>query len=175
MFAVLKLDDIVVESICRSLGQAYPANYNCPGQLVVACADYCAEKLQQEVSGSGGKALKLAVSGAFHSPFMDDAAKAMAAFLESRSFGQPGMPLYANATAQVYGDPKELLAGQVNSPVLWRVTIENMIADGFDTFIEAGPGKTLSGLVRKICSDATVCNVSDLASLAHTLEMLEKR
>jgi len=79
------------------------------------------------------------------------------------------IPLYANATARVYGDPKELLSRQVNHPVMWQRTVENMIGDGFDIFIEAGPGKTLSGLIKKINADVRVYNVSDAESLENTV------
>ena len=110
------------------------------------------------------------MSGAFHSPFMDAAADAIAAHLEGFHFGEPAIPVYANATAEVYGDAKRLLALQVKSPVLWQKTIENMISDGFDTFIEVGPGKTLSGLIRKIDGAARVLNVTDTASLEKTVQ-----
>jgi len=94
-------------------------------------------------------------------------------YLENEPMGAARIPLYANATARIYDDPKALLARQVNSPVLWQKTIENMIADGFDTFIEVGPGKTLSGLIKKINADVQIFNVSDIESLERTAEELK--
>jgi [acyl-carrier-protein] S-malonyltransferase len=170
MFALLGLSAGQVEGICARLPQAYPANYNCPGQTVVACADAAADALKQAASDQGGKAVKLAVSGAFHSPYMDAAGESIAAYLEEMAFGETQIPLYANATARTYGDPRELLAQQVNHPVLWQKTIENMVADGFDTFIELGPGKTLAGLIKKIDAGARACSVSDMESLENAVK-----
>ena len=150
MFAVLKLASPEVEKLCAELEQAWPVNYNCPGQTVVACALDSEKELQKAVSERGGKAVKLAVSGAFHSPFMDAASDRVAAYLENEGLGAPGIPIYSNATAQIYDDPKALLAKQINHPVLWQKTIENMIADGFDTFMEIGGGKTLTGFINRI-------------------------
>jgi len=172
MFAVLKLPAEKVEEICDSLNEAYPVNYNSPGQIVVACAESTAAELEKAVTESGGKPIKLAVSGAFHSPFMDDASASVAEYLEDKELSITKVPLYSNATAQTYDKsnltPKELLAKQINHPVLWQKTIENMISDGFDTFIEVGPGKTVSGLIKKINPDVRVYNVSDIPSLEKT-------
>lgn len=169
MFAVLKLTAKDVEAICQGLDKAYPVNYNCDGQTVVACAEETAEQLQEKVKEKGGKALKLAVSGAFHSPFMNEASKEAAAYLSKLQLSKMNIPAYANATANIYDDPKDLLARQINSPVLWHKTIENMIEDGYDTFIEVGAGKTLSGLIKKINSSVKVLNVCDNASLDSTV------
>jgi [acyl-carrier-protein] S-malonyltransferase len=174
MFAVVKLTDEKVEEICNSLFQAYPVNYNSPGQVVVACAQSTAEALQEAVKENGGKAIKLAVSGAFHSPFMDAASESVAGYLENETLGTMDTPIYANTTAQIYDSAKELLAKQINHPVLWQKTIENMIDDGFDTFIEVGPGKTLSGMIKKINPDVVVFNVSDLESLEKTTNELRE-
>jgi len=173
MFAVVKLSDDEVVNICDSLYEAYPVNYNSPGQVVVACAESTAEELQKAVSERGGKAIKLAVSGAFHSPFMDAASESAEKYLEKETLGEMRIPLYSNIAAQVYDAPKELLAEQINNPVLWQQTIENMIKDGFDTFIEVGPGKTLSGLIKKINPDVRIYNVSDIPSLEKTIEELK--
>jgi [acyl-carrier-protein] S-malonyltransferase len=175
MFAVLKLSAEQVEDICGKIQQAYPVNYNAPGQTVVACAESVSEELQSAIKEAGGKAIKLKVSGAFHSPFMTEAAedKAIATYLKGEIFLPPIIPLYSNVTAKPYGNPKELLSRQINSPVLWQKTIENMVEDGFDTFIEVGPGKTLTGLIAKICSgspDVKIHNVSDMESLSNTVK-----
>jgi len=165
MFAVLKLSNEQVEAICEALPDAYPVNYNSSGQVVVACAESTAEKLQQAVTENGGKAIKLAVSGAFHSPFMDAASNSVAEYLANENLDKMQIPLYSNTTAMEYDAPKELLAKQINHPVLWQKTIENMISDGYDIFIEVGPGKTLTGLIRKINPDVKTYNVSDVPSL----------
>jgi len=180
MFAVLKLSDEKVKEICNLLPEAYPVNYNSPGQIVVACADSTAEKLQKAILENGGKAIKLAVSGAFHSPFMDTASDSVADHLENETLGITVIPLYANISAQTYPSEsqenhaaKELLAKQINHPVLWQKTIENMISDGFDKFIEVGPGKTLTGLIKKINPDVRTYNVSDIQTLENTAKELE--
>ena len=176
MFAVLRMSVAEVEGICAALGdgrQAFPANYNHTTQTVVACTEGAIEELQRRVSEAGGKTLRLAVSGAFHSPFMDEAAASIANYLEKESLGDLCIPLYANVTGQIYENPKSLLARQVNHPVQWQKTVENMIADGFDVFIEVGPGKTLSGLINKIDPAVRTYNVSDIGSLEDTMRELE--
>jgi [acyl-carrier-protein] S-malonyltransferase len=162
MFAVLRLPAESVEEICGELVEAYPANYNCPGQTVVACAASSFDRLQKAAALRGGKALRLDVNGAFHSPFMDEAKQAITDYLAREVFGELQIPLYANTTGLLYSNPKELLARQVNSPVLWQKSIENMIADGFDTFIEIGPGRTLSGLIRKIDPNVKTFGYADV-------------
>jgi len=173
MYAVLKLSALQVEDMCDSLPGAYPVNYNAPGQTVVACTENIADELQQAVSERGGKSIKLAVSGAFHSPYMEKAGESVAKYLENVSFGTMQIPLYSNVTAQLYDESLKLLARHINHPVLWQKTIENMIDDGFDTFVESGPGKTLSGLIKKINADVRVFNVSDIPSLEHTIKELK--
>ena len=177
MFAVLRLSALQVESICNAIPDAYPVNYNSPEQTVVACAENTADELQQIVKENGGKSIKLATSGAFHSPFMDAATTSVAEYLKDVELGKMQIPLYSNTTAKTYeishAPSKELLAKQINHPVLWQKTIENMSCDGFDTFIEVGPGKTLSGLIKKINPDVRIYNVSDIPSLEKTTEELK--
>jgi len=177
MFAVLKLSDEKVRDICNSLTEAYPVNFNSPGQVVVACAEKTAEELQKAVVEHGGKAMKLAVSGAFHSPFMDEASESIGIHIEYEELGKLQIPLYSNTTAQEYTDSsinsKDLLKKQVNNPVLWQKIIENMIDDGFNIFIEVGPGKTLTGLIKKINPNVQTHNVSDIPSLEKTIEELK--
>lgn len=141
MLAVLKLDQDQVESICETLDRAYPANINAPGQIVVSCAVETVEALMENVRALGGKCIRLKVSGAFHSPFMEEAKRVLEKKLESMDFPTPSYPVYANVTAEPYGDVKALLARQVTEPVLWHETILNMARDGVDTFIEVGPAK----------------------------------
>jgi [acyl-carrier-protein] S-malonyltransferase len=167
MFAVVKLSAEKVEVLCRSLPEAYPVNYNCPGQTVVACASETAEALMAAARADGGRAIKLAVSGAFHSPFMWEATEGMRGALAGVSFQSPEVPLYANLTARPYavGAEAETLARQISSPVRWQETVERMISDGAGLFVEVGPGNTLAGLIQKIAPGAQVLSVGGLTGL----------
>ena len=150
MAAVLKLENAAVEALCAQFPETYPVNYNCPGQVSVACAKEQLAPFSAAVKAAGGRALPLKVAGGFHSPFMASAAQGFAQVLADCQVGQPKLPLYSNKTGAVYdGDPKELLAQQIVSPVRWETIVRNMIAAGADTFIELGPGKTLCGLIQK--------------------------
>jgi [acyl-carrier-protein] S-malonyltransferase len=118
------------------------------------------------VQALGGRAVPLAVSGGFHSPFMDEAAKQLLEELQTIEVKNPVLPVYANLTAKPYqNEMKTTIAGQVNNPVYWQNTIENMISDGITTFIEVGAGKTLCGLIKKISSEVRVLNVENRAGL----------
>lgn len=173
MVAVMGLDRARVEQVAASVELAYPVNYNCPGQIAVACAAESAAALTTAVAAAGGKAIRLAVSGAFHTPLMDPAAAELAKATAQMTFGRPTMPLYANLNAAPYGDAQTLLSQQVNHPVLWQDSVEAMLADGFDCFVEVGPGDTLSKFIRRIDKSAVTANISDSASLAKTLEVLD--
>jgi [acyl-carrier-protein] S-malonyltransferase len=173
MLAVLKLPADEVEKLCALVPKAWPVNYNCPGQTVVACAEDSVTLLQTAVLNNGGKTIRLPVSGAFHSPFMESASAEIRNYLSVKTPGEMKLPIYSNVTADVYGsDPWELLSLQVKNPVRWQKTVENMIADGFDTFVEVGSGKVLSGLIKKINADVKIYNVGDAASLENTVEVL---
>jgi [acyl-carrier-protein] S-malonyltransferase len=155
MVAVLKLPANEVERLCAGLEEAWPVNYNCPGQTVVAVREDLAEQLCAMVKEAGGRAKRLAVSGAFHSPYMEPAARCLAEYLAEIPFSAPKIPVYSNVTAMPYGaDGKNLLARQCKSPVLWQKTVETLCAEGVDTFVEVGVGKTLAGLVQKTNSQA---------------------
>ena len=173
MYAVLRLSGGEVAEICREIKDAFPVNYNCPGQTVAAVSAAGAKAIVERVTAAGGKAIKLAVSGAFHSPFMDFAGEKITEYLKTVDLSAPAIPVYANATAKVYGDAKTLIAKQVNSPVYWQKTIENMVADGVDTFIETGEGRVLSGLIKKINPNVQVLNVSDADTLGGAVEELK--
>ena len=176
MAAVLRLTAQQVEELCEKYPDVYPVNYNCPGQTVVSGVAAQIDALIADVTALRGRAMKLAVSGAFHSPYMHDAATGLAEILQTVHFHEPRIPLYANCTAQPYGtDAAELLARQVESPVLWEKTVRNMLSDGVDTFIECGAGKTLTGLIKKIAPEATVCRVEDPVTLTETLTTLGGR
>jgi len=172
MLAVIGLTDEAVADIAAGLGDVYPVNYNCPGQVAVACPPKRTADVREAVAAAGGKAVPLKVSGAFHSPLMDEAARSLRDYVADLTFGAMRIPVYANATGGVYDDPRGLLAGQVNHPVLWRRTIENMIADGFDRFVELGPGKTLASFIARTNPHVTVAGVRDAASLAETKALL---
>ncbi len=168
MFAVVKLPADKVVELCRSLNQAYPVNFNCPGQTVVACAQETAEALQAAARAEGGRALRLNVSGAFHSPFMREASEGMRVALASASFSRPQMPLYANLTARPYaaGEGADTLAKQICSPVRWQETVEHMVSEGANLFVEVGPGNTLAGLIQKIDPGVESVSVGGLEGLA---------
>ncbi|MCI6824461.1 MAG: ACP S-malonyltransferase [Ruminococcus bromii] len=154
MVAVLKLPAETVEEICKKFDKTYPVNYNSAAQTVVATTDENAEKLCEAVKEAGGTAKKLAVSGAFHSPFMADAANGLAEYLKNVEFSEPEIPIYSNYTAQPYeGDYKALVKAQVENPVRWQKIVENMVESGVDTFIEVGVGKTLMNLIKRINPD----------------------
>lgn len=166
MAAVLKLTNEKVEELCGKFTKVWPVNYNCPGQLVVAGESGQLKKFQELVKAEGGRAAPLAVSGGFHSPFMESAASELEGVLENIELGKPRLPVYANFTAKPYSDnAKELLVRQVKSPVRWHETVEALAAQGVDTFLECGPGKTLCGLIKKTVKTARVFQVQDAETL----------
>ena len=169
MAAVLKLDDDTVKKLCAEFPNVYPVNFNSPGQIVVSGEAGVMDAFKALVVEAGGKCMMLKVSGGFHSPFMATAFDAFVQELDNYEIKTPGIPVYANVTAQPYaGDLKNILAEQIVSPVWWRTAVENMIKDGADTFIEVGPGKVLSGLIKRISGDMRVFNVEDEESLLKT-------
>lgn len=166
MVAVMKLTPEKVEEIASGFDNTYPVNYNSPAQTVVATTEKNADALMEAVKAEKGRAVKLAVSGAFHSPFMSSAAQGLGKYLQDKTLNDPVMPIYSNVTAQPYsGDYKELIRNQVENPVQWQKTVENLIDLGVDTFIEVGVGKTLAGLIKKINKDVTVYNVENKETL----------
>lgn len=161
MAAILGLDDAKVEEICASIeGIVVPANYNCPGQLVISGETEAVEKACEAMKAAGAKrALLLSVNGAFHSPLMQPAQERLAAAIENTKFRKATMPIYQNITTTAVSDPDEIkknLIAQLTGPVKWTQTVQNMIADGAENFIEVGPGKTLQGLIKKINSGVLV-------------------
>lgn len=179
MTAVLRLEAKRVEELAASVAGVYPVNYNAPGQTVVSGNEEALTEFEAAVKEAGGRAMRLAVSGSFHSPFMAEASKALREYLGTLDLAAPTLSLYANVTAEPYGASKEnssaeLLAQQVQSPVLFQQSIEHMIRDGATAFIEVGAGKTLRGLVKKIDPSVFVSNVQDTESLQGTLELLKE-
>ncbi|WP_369298784.1 ACP S-malonyltransferase [uncultured Neglectibacter sp.] len=174
MAAVLKLPNETVEQLCREFSHVWAVNYNCPGQLVVAGEKAELEAFCASVAEKGGRAVPLAVSGGFHSPLMAGAAERLRGELENIFMKRPRLPVYANFTAQPYGEnAKELLLEQVKNPVRWQETVENLAAQGVDTFIECGAGKTLCGLIKKTVKDATVLRVEDVETLQAAVNALQ--
>lgn len=174
MAAVLKLKNEQVEELCAGFEKVWPVNYNCPGQLVCAGEKSQIEEFCGKVAEAGGKAVPLAVSGGFHSPFMESASQTLKEVLEPMELSEAKVPVYANYTAQPYdGTAKELVTQQVKNPVRWQETVERLVELGVDTFIECGPGKTLCGLIRKTAKGVKTLNVQDAESLQAALEALK--
>ena len=172
MFAVVKISAEKVEEVCAGVSGSYPVNYNESGQTVVACIAESAKAFEEAVKNAGGRALRLSVSGGFHSPMMDDAAKKLREQFSDLALQEAKIPVIANVTAREYTDV-ELLLEQVHRPVMWQKTVLYLAEKGVDTFIEVGIGKTLSNLVRKIIPDALVLSVEDEASLLEAQEVLK--
>ncbi len=161
MAAVLGLDDEVVEKVCASITDTVvvPANYNCPGQIVISGTiegiDLAAEKLKE---AGARRALKLAVGGAFHSPLMEPAREELAKAIEETEIKAPCCPIYQNVNAQPVTDPAEIkknLIAQLTAPVRWTQSVLNMYSNGAKHFVELGPGSVLQGLVKKIAPEAS--------------------
>ncbi len=161
MAAIIALPDEKVEEICNSIdGLVVCANYNCPGQLVISGEVDAINAACEAAKTAGAKrALPLKVGGAFHSPLMEPARAELASAIEATEFHTPACPIYQNVDARPHTDPAEIkanLVAQLTAPVRWSQTVQNMIADGADEFIEFGPGKVLQGLVSKINREVTV-------------------
>lgn len=166
MAAVLKLSAQQVESLCANREGVYPVNYNCPGQVSVSALEESMPAFLADVKQAGGRVLPLKVRGGFHSPFMQDAAEAFSNELENFRLRAPQIPVYSDVTGKAYpADIRPLLARQICAPVRWEDVIRNMIADGADTFVEIGPGKTLCNLIARIDPAVRRFAVSDYESL----------
>ena len=163
MAAILALPTEKVEDICEETeGVVVPANYNCEGQIVISGSVEAVSEASEKMKAAGARrALILPVGGAFHSPLMQQAADELAAGIESVTFKAPVCPVYQNVTALSTTDPAEIkknLLAQLTAPVKWTQTVENMVADGADNFVESGPGKVLQGLVAKIAAGKVTVN-----------------
>lgn len=178
MRAVIKLDAVQVEGLAKQAGEdCWPVNYNSPQQTVVAGAPDALQNLDALVKEAGGRAMKVAVSGAFHSPYMAEATEGLATYIQAGHAPSPLLiPVMANMTAAPYpADPQaasEVLANQVSHAVRWVDTLHALQDQGIDTFIEVGPGKTLSGLVKRTLSDvrAYSCETAEqVAAIADEL------
>lgn len=170
MIAVLGLDTAVIEQICEETpGMVTVANYNCPGQIVITGEEKAAAEAMEKLTAAGAKrCVPLKVSGPFHSPLLVGAGEKLAKELETVSLKEMQIPYIANVTADYVNSldqVKPLLQQQVSASVRWQQSVERMIADGVDTFIEIGPGRTLTGFMKKINKDVTAINIEKLEDL----------
>jgi [acyl-carrier-protein] S-malonyltransferase len=164
MAAIIALEDKVVEDICNSIDEVVvPANYNCPGQLVISGSNKGIDIACEKMKGAGAKrALPLPVGGAFHSPLMEPARQELEEAIMKTAFSQPICPVYQNATAMPSSDIdtiKKNLIDQLTAPVKWTQSAQKMVDDGATEFIECGPGKVLQGLVKKIAREVEVSSL----------------
>lgn len=155
MAAILGLEDQIIEEICAKIeGVVVPANYNCPGQLVISGSLLAVQQACEKMTEAGAKrALILPVGGAFHSPLMEPAREELAAAIEATHFSSPICPIYQNVSALPVATPDEIkknLVIQLTAPVKWTQIMQNMLADGVTEVVEVGPGKVLQGLFKKI-------------------------
>jgi len=167
MAAIIGLPDATVENICAEInGIVVPANYNCPGQLVISGSVEAVDAACVKLLEAGAKrALKLSVGGAFHSPLMEPAKVELAAAIEDALFSKPICPVYQNVSTIAEIDPvkiKSNLVKQLTAPVKWTQSVQNIIADGATEFVEVGPGKVLQGLVIKINKEITAKSIEEL-------------
>lgn len=161
MAAILGLDDVKVEEICSEIEEVVvAANFNCPGQLVISGSQKGIEIACERMKEAGAKrALPLPVGGAFHSPLMEPAREELAAAIESTTFHKPICPVYQNVNGRAATEVEEIkenLVAQLTAPVRWTQSVQQMVQDGADHFVECGPGKVLQGLVKKIAPEVEV-------------------
>jgi len=173
MVSIMGLDEDQVKNICDRASEAgiiSPANFNCPGQIVVSGTKAACARALDMAEAEGGRAVELAVAGAFHSPLMAGAAEGLADELERTSLAAPRMPVAANVTGEYHGteaaEIRSLLVRQLTECTLWQKSMERLLADGYDEFVEIGPGRVLRGLMKRIERKAAFSNVSDASSAA---------
>lgn len=178
MRAVLKLDAATVEALAARAGEAWPVNYNSPLQTVVAGSPAACERLDALVREARGRSMAVAVSGAFHSPYMAAATEGLAAYLAANPPQAPAVTCWANLTGAPYAStPEEIsktLCAQASNPVRWVDELFGLRASGIDTFVEVGPGHTLTGLVRRTLEDVTTYNVETPDQLEEVVRALGK-
>ncbi len=176
MAAILALDAAKIEEVLSSMEGVWIANYNCPGQIVISGKKEAVEEACEKLKAAGAKrAIMLNVSGPFHSKMLTEAGEKLGKVLEGVAVSAPQIPYAANVTASYITkaeDVKPLLVEQVSSSVRWQQSVEMMIADGVDTFIEIGPGKTLTGFMKKISRDVKTLNVEKLEDIDKVVEAL---
>ena len=169
MAAILALDASKIEEVIGAIDGVQIANYNCPGQIVISGRKEAVEEANAKLLEAGAKrAIMLNVSGPFHSSMLTEAGEKLGQVLDQVEIHTPVIPYVANVTAAYVtdaADVKSLLTKQVSSSVRWQQSVETMLADGVDTFVEIGPGKTLAGFMKKIKRDANVLNIEKLEDL----------
>lgn len=178
MAAVTKQDAETVQALCDEVeGYVIPVNYNCPGQIVVSGENDAVDRLIELAKSRKIRTVKLAVSAPFHCAMMNPASEKLAEAFRTISFGKPEIPCYSNVDAKPYGENTDVAAQlclQAKSPVLWEQTLRNLAADGFDTFVEVGPGTTLSKFVAKtLGEEVKIYSVNSLEGLQQCREGLE--
>lgn len=162
MAAVVKLTAEQVAGLCEGFSDIYPVNFNCPGNTTVSGLASQMPAFSAAVKAAGGRTLPLKVRGAFHSPYMAAASWAFGEVLKDVELCQPEITLYSNVTAEPYsGEIAALLAKQIASPVQWERIVRNLVAEGVDTFIEIGPGRTLTNMIKKIDTTVTAMTVNE--------------
>lgn len=171
MVTALGLEPEQVEAVCREAGSAGvigPANFNCPGQIVISGEKAACEAAARLIEQAGGRAVPLKVAGAFHSALMKPAADGLAEMLSNTAFTSPRVPVVANVNCQYHADPatiRQWLTDQLTQPVRWQASIQRLIAEGVERFVEIGPGRILTGLMKKIARGTPVINVSTAEGL----------
>lgn len=177
MAAVLGMDADAIDAVVGPMEDVYVANYNCPGQIVITGKKEAVDAASASLVSAGAKrCLPLNVSGPFHSPFLQGAGSKLADYMKDVTVSDLQIPYVTNVSAEYVKDSAQIkgfLEKQVSSSVRWQQSVENMIADGVDTFIEIGPGKTLAGFIKKINKDVTVINVGQVSDIG-ALECLRK-
>lgn len=174
MAAVLGMTKENLENVIKDISDVYVANFNCPGQIVITGKKDAVIKAAEEIKTAGAKrVLMLNVSGPFHSPLLLKAKEEMGILLEKTTFSELKIPYVTNVTAEYVEDvnyTKHLLEEQVISSVLWQQSVENMIKDGVDTFVEIGPGRTLTGFIKKISKEVKTYNISTLEDIDNVVK-----
>lgn len=172
MVTALGLDDAAIEAVCeraREGGILQAANYNCPGQVVFSGEKAACERAAKAIEDAGGRAVPLKVAGAFHSPLMASAAEGLSAVLAEVAFAAPAVPVVSNVNCQPHRDAgtmRQWLTEQLTSPVRWQASMEKLIAEGVERLVEIGPGRVLTGLMKKIDRKAAMVNISTADGLA---------
>ncbi len=175
MAAVIGLEDSVVEELCGSIGNVWPANYNCPGQLVVSGEPAAVDRLLEEATARGArKTVTLRIGGAFHSPLVGSAGERLRPAVEAVSWQEPLPPFMSTVSAQIESADRlgELLVQQLTAPVRFTQAVATLVQEGVDTFVEIGPGQVLSGLVKRCDRSLRTISVGDPASLQKLEETL---
>jgi len=175
MVSIMNLSEEQTISLCREAAQGEPlgpANYNCPGQIVISGAQTACRRAVDLAEKHGGRGIPLVVAGAFHSPLMESAAVGLTQPLTDANFKSSQIPVVSNVTADYHGDPTSVrsrLREQVAQPIRWEASMRKLIADGIGRFVEVGPGRVLSGLMRKIDRSVRMLNFSSAANLDQPL------